>query len=758
MSSPPLEDEADVLQRLRLELLVRARWVPLLLGSALLLACPLPAAGPPDAGPDAGPALDLKAPQAPALPEPAVLVPCAPGWQEVAGADGAPSTCEPWAPGAGAGCAADEGHFAGEPACRLVGTACSGDDFASALPATAVLYVKAQAAAGGTGTRASPFNTVAAAMASASSGTVLALSKGTFTEAVRLKAGVTVWGACVGQTTLRGPGTGATVTTAGLGSAVKNLRVEGPALGVLANPSGNSVDLSDVVIDGAVGVALLVGNRASVTGHDVVLRRTQKSPATGTGGRAISAEYGGQVTLQRVVLEDNAENALNVSEAGSKVSLSDGAIRGTTARADGAMGRAATLRNQAELNLTRVVVEQNQEAALLVGAQSVLHLTDVLVRDTRSSTNLNDSGHGLVVEDSSVATLTRCAFLRNRALGISVRARGELTASHLVVRDTAVEAATRVDGAGLDGREVSRVALDHAFFAGNHSAGLNLSGATGTLTDVEVRGTTRSDADDASSGLQLKQGASVTVQRVLVSQSERVGVLVADPTTLLSGTDLTVSDSQCSSGSGAEGTGLAVKLGALVDLARVALSGNKTVGLQVMDPGTLVTLGDLSITDTGSDLGQGLFGRGIHAQDSSSLSLTRAVVRRSADVGVMVALGATVRAAELRVDDVGKRACTLAQRCDDVGGSGVVVLSAGSVFEATGFSLLRSAQCGLQLAEGGVATLAQGEIVGHVIGACVQTTAFDVARLADRVEYRDNGRKLDAQSVPLPTLTVPPLR
>lgn len=723
----------------------------------LMLACPPPPVGEPDAGLDAGTTLTWNAPQAPSLPEPALLLPCAPGWQELAGVDGAPSTCEPWAPAAGAGCAADQGHFAGEPACRVVGTACTGDDFGSALPATAVLYVKAQAAAGGTGTRASPFGSVAAAMAVATPGTVIALSKGTFTEAVRLKAGVTLWGACVGQTTLRGPGTGATVTTVGLGSGVKNVRVEGPGLGLLANPSGNSVELSDVVIDGAVGVAILVGNHASVTGHDVVVRRTRMSPATGTGGRAINAEYGAQVSLQRVVLEDNAENAVSVAEPGSKVSLTDGAIRGTTARADGAMGRAATLRNQAELNLTRVVVEQNQEAALLVGASSVLHLTDVLVRDTRSSTNSNDGGNGLVVEDSSVATLTRCAFLRNRALGLAVRSRGALTASHLVVLDTAVEAATGVDGAGLDGRELGRVTIDHAFFARNHSAALSLTGATGVLTDVELRSTTRSDADDASSGLQLRLGAAATVQRVRVSQSARVGVLVSDATTWLTGTDLTVSDSQCLSGAGTDGVGLAVQTGAGVDLARVALSGNKTAGLEVMDPDTLVTLTDLSISDTGSDRGQGIFGRGVHAQ-GGSLTLTRAVVSRAVDIGVMVGLGAAVKAVDLRVEDTGKRACTVAGTCDDVGGSAVVVLSAGSVFEATGFSLLRSAQCGLQLAEAGVATLSQGEIVGHLIGACVQTTGFDLARLADRVEYRDNGRKLDAQSVPLPTLSIPPLR
>ena len=720
---------------------------------AVLLGCPPPPV-PPE--PDAGGTTITLIPPAPAVPpEPTTLLPCAPGWQEVPGTDGAPTTCEPWALGSGGGCAIDQGHFAGEPACRVVGTTCTADDFASGLPTSFVLFVKAQAPAGGTGSRASPFNTIAAAMTAATANTVLALSKGTFTETVRLKAGVTLWGACVAQTALLGVGAAPTVATGGLGSTVKNLRVGGPAVGILVNPSGNSLELDDLIVDGAVGVAILVGNRAIVTGHDVVVRNTRVSPASGTGGRAVSAEYGAQVTLGRAVLEDNAENAINVAEPGSKVIITDGVIRGTRPRRDGAMGRAATLRNRATLELTRVVVEQNQETALLDGDASTLVLTDVLVRETRSSTN-NDGGDGLVVEAGATATLTRVAFLHNRSLGLAVRSQGQLTATHLVVLDTEVTASTRVDGGGLDVREGSQVTLDHAFIARSHSAAIAFAFANGALRDVDLRATSRSDADDASSGLQIRAGARVTVARVRVSGSERVGVLVSDPNSILTGTDLTIADSRCTSQGGEDGTGLGLQAGAAADLRRLSLTGNKSIGLQVL--GASATLADVSITDTSSACGPGDLGRGLHLQEESFVLLDRALISHAADVGVMVGLGSTLKATELRVEDVGKRACSIAQTCPDLGGSAVVVLSAGSSFEATGFSFARSVQCGLQLAEDGVATVSRGEIVGHVIGACVLTAGFDLARLSDQVTYLDNQRKLDAASVPLPAVRVPPLR
>lgn len=716
-----------------------------------LLGCPAPVQPVIDAGTPS--TISLNEPAPVLEPEPAVLLPCTPGWQEVAGTDGAPSYCEPWAAGTDVNCGVDQARFAGEPACRLVGTACTSDPFATGLPASSVLFVDPAAAVGGSGTRAAPFKTIAAAMTAATSGTTIALSKGTFTEAVRMKAGVALVGACVAQTLLNGPGgTGATVTTAGLGSTLKNLRVGGPGLGVMANLSGNSIQLSDLIVDGAVGVAILVGNRAVVTGHDVVVRHSALG-ASGTGGRAISAEYGGLVTFTRAVFEDNAENGINVAEPGSKVSITDGVIRGTRARADGAMGRAVSLRNQGQLDLTRVLIEQNHEAAVLAGTSSTLHLTDVLVRDTQSSIGLGDGGDGLVVEDSATATLNRVAFVRNRALGIAVRSRGQLTATHLLVLDTAVDAAGGIDGAGLDLRENAQITVENAFIGRSHSAALGASGCTVTLRNTELKSITRSTADDASSGLQVKGGASVTVERVRVSQSERVGVLVDGASGLL-GSDLAIMNTQASSPSGSGGSGLVAQGGSVVDLTRVSLTGNRTAGLEVLD--ATVTLADLTISDITSDV-PGIFGRGVHLQNSQ-VRLTRARISRTVDVGVMVGLASHLQAFDLRIEDVGKRACTVAGTCADLGGSSVVVLSAGSAFEATGFSLARSLQCGIQLAEDGVATLSQGEVVGHVIGACVMTPNFDVNQLSDRVEYRDNERKLDAQSVPLPTLTIPPLR
>lgn len=64
--------------------------------------------------------------------------------------------------------------------------------------------------------------------------------------------------------------------------------------------------------------------------------------------------------------------------------------------------------------------------------------------------------------------------------------------------------------------------------------------------------------------------------------------------------------------------------------------------------------------------------------------------------------------------------------------------------------MIGNALSGVQLARGGVADAARGEIAEHPIGANVQTEGFDVARISSGVRFRDNGRNLDTSGLPLP--------
>ena len=53
---------------------------------------------------------------------------------------------------------------------------------------------------------------------------------------------------------------------------------------------------------------------------------------------------------------------------------------------------------------------------------------------------------------------------------------------------------------------------------------------------------------------------------------------------------------------------------------------------------------------------------------------------------------------------------------------------------------------------GGSADLHEGFVTSNVIGVNVQSAGFDIARLTDRVGYRDNDRNLDTDELPIPDI------
>jgi hypothetical protein len=71
------------------------------------------------------------------------------------------------------------------------------------------------------------------------------------------------------------------------------------------------------------------------------------------------------------------------------------------------------------------------------------------------------------------------------------------------------------------------------------------------------------------------------------------------------------------------------------------------------------------------------------------------------------------------------------------------------------FRVRGSPLVGVQLALGGEVDLVEGEVVENVVGVNVQVPDYDLSRLTERVEYRDNETNLDAMSLPVPDPTAP---
>jgi len=695
---------------------------------------------------------------------PAMLTPCPDGWREVPDTEAGVTVCEPWPPEGPTACGDDEAHFAGEPGCSRIGTACApDDDWAVDLPAgSTIRYVKAGAPAGGDGSRDAPFATVAEAMAVATAGDIVAVAKGTYDEQVLVGAGVTVWGACVAETTLTNSVpdmSSAVVQAQGRDGTVRNLRVTGERFGVYAR-SGRSLTVRDVVIDGATSFGLIALVRGRITAENVVVRNTRPD-ADLDFGWAADAEDGGVIRLARVVFEKNRELGVFASGAGSIVEGADVVIRDTEpSAATDLEGRGITAQDGGRVTLERAVIENNRMLGVAAaGTDAVVDLTDAVVRDTRVSFGDGDLGIGLTALEGGRITARRTLVDRNHTGGVNPRQPGStIELEDVVVRDTRAAEYGRPLGRGMEVTAGGRLVAVRTVVARNLEVGIVAAGAGTTLelTDVAVRDTRSQPADGLrGDGLVVQDGATAVFARLQLDRNRNLALQVASAGSTLRGTDLVVTDTQPQAADDLFGFGVQASHGAAVelsrvwierahgvgllagaedtrlrltdavvrnvqelagvnesgrgielqgplhaDLERIWLEGNRDVGLFVALPAADVSVTDLTVSDTRSRSSDGTVGIGMTVQDGAVATVLRGRVVRSRMTGIsVIGPGARLEAADLAVVDTLLPDCATTTCAGRSGGSGVVVLG-GAAFAATRFALRDNALCGLQLALG----------------------------------------------------------
>jgi len=531
-----------------------------------------------------------------APPELPGMTPCPEGWREVGEA---PAICEPWPEGGPLDCGPGEAHFPGAPACARIGTACPAGEWAEDLPADVpVLRVSATAPTGGDGSVAAPFAAVDEAVAAAAPTTVIAVGRGTFTGAVRLSAGLTLLGACVSEThittdvpsSLRGA---AVVSTRASNVVVRNLRISGADKGVAFEGDGvTGGRLEHVLVEGATSAGWVVGPGAQVTGQNVVVRDT--APASdGLFGHGLAVGPRSDVQAESIVFERNRSSAIAVLEA--HVGLVDLAVRDTDSNLlDLRQGMALEVLGGANVEVERAALEGNRDRALMVSEPgTTLAMSRSVIRGTRSRLSDRSEGRGLFAFDGAQVELTQVLFGGNRELGLMIADESTTTA----------------------------------------------------LADVVVRGTLGRERDDLfGGGLAAQGGATVTAARTLLSGNLGIGAFAGSGSTL-SLMDATVLDTESEGATGRFGVALQAQGGARVDGARIVVERSRQAALTAAEMGTVLTLSDLRVTDTREracaatdcpDLG---FGDGLISTLDAWIEVSRFVVGGSARAGVVIAGG-----------------------------------------------------------------------------------------------------------------------
>ena len=409
---------------------------------------------------------------------------------------------------------------------------------------------------------------------------------------------------------------------------------------------------------------------------------------------------------------------------------------------------------------------------------------------------------GVIIPSGARAELGGVAIAGAKYAGMRVDG-GELDASGLVISDTVAPSSEGPHGLGLGVNAGSRVSLRGAVLIRNRMAAIWAREADVALEDVALVGTLmqRNGAEEAGAGLAFIGGVTATLRRVVLIDNRVVALAAFDDGTTLEVTDLVVTgtapDSNGRYGWGVDvafgarahldrlriesnteiglkastrsvvtvadamvlgtragqegrfGHGIAVQGGATATINRALLGGGEGVGLIAYDAATHVTVEDVRIVaGTGTARG-GIEGTGMHAQGGANIEGRSVAIADRLGAGISaVQPGTRIALSQVSIRNVLPRRCATSTCGGDALGDGIqAVLGAAIALED--FEILHSARVGVVVG-GGEVDLRRGEVAHHPIGANIQTTGFDVARISREVEYRSNGRNLDRGGLPLP--------
>jgi hypothetical protein len=352
---------------------------------------------------------------------------------------------------------------------------------------------------------------------------------------------------------------------------------------------GASVVGSGVEILRPLGIGVAVeGADTTVELSDLGVRQVVDL-ADQTSGWAVTVEFGGELHVAGLLIEEARDVGLHVDGEGSRATIEGGVVRDTLpGRFESATsGRGVTVQTGAELVARDLRVEGSVEAGIALAEGAVADLEDCAVVGTG---------------DPALFTGT----VEHAGAGINVQYGSSLVARGLEIRDT------RGVGLAVRGSDASVVLEDTQVSATSHLAPGSLS--TGVAVWRGSLEATGLHIDDAMLyGLTAGSGAQVAVTDLRI---ERVagGLLPGTDIGVLAQLDAWVElvDAEIAQ---SDGPGLVVTSGSTLDATRLTATGNGVASASALDGGILL-LRDSELLDAWFTPGEG-GGVGVYAWDAA---------------------------------------------------------------------------------------------------------------------------------------------
>ncbi|MFZ5478067.1 MAG: beta strand repeat-containing protein [Myxococcota bacterium] len=603
----------------------------------------------------------------------------------------------------------------------------------------------AAGAGGGDGSREAPYATIGEALATGA--LRIGVAAGTYPEVLALgreHGGLDLAGRCAALVTLDGAdadedsavvlvdgGTETVVTLSGLTLA------NGRYGGLYA--AGGEVVAADLVVTDADSGAISADGR----GTKVRLERVTVTGAWSSRystSAALLAGSGGSIEATDVVVEGGQGGAVRV-ETNSDATLAGVTITGVGA-ADRGYVASALLAIDGDLTVTDAVIADVTDVAAYAYGSGVVTLVDVEIDGVTGE----EIGTGLYATEGGTVVATGTRVTAAAGYGVFAES-GAATLTDVTIEGLAPfpDGGTPMGVVANGGATVVASGLAIGGYEGSGVIVLD-AGTTVSLTDSSVRGLS-SSAQEIAGGIGVGNGAAVSLDGVEVADIAGLGVVAADPDSLVTGRlvvrDLTAADAADGSAAGIvavggaaialedvevtgiEGVGVAAdgstidlaggsvgdvsaifdpslgfwvgggvvgSNGAAVTLTDVAVTGVQGVGVQIGGEGSVGTLARVTVSGTATTL-DGLYVRDLDVLSGAAAALTDVTVGDGEGAGMMVH-EATVTLAGLAVTSPGGRGVQ-AQSGALVTGEGLAVTGArdlglvadGATFELAGVTV-----------------------------------------------------------------------
>jgi hypothetical protein len=596
----------------------------------------------------------------------------------------------------------------GDAACRPMGSPCptAAERWASEADLRArapgydgpVVYVAADAATDGAGTRSNPRPLGSAAVRAAQNG-LLALALGDYPSGVRLDRKVALLGACVAGTTVRSSlpfaDAGILDLVGGGAALVRDLTVSGSRPGITVNGTITEPHrIEAVTMHEVTGVGLYLTSAQAVEGRDLRIEDTAPL-ADGTFGQGIQMHSGASLTVTGATLRNNHHISLFASGVGTAVQAVGLLIEDTQPQAsDQTGGGGIRVGAGASLTLTGATLRNNHEVGLYAdGVGTTVAATGLLLADTQPQASDQSAGIGIYVQSGAVVTLTGATLRNNHDVGlIAFDAGTTVTVTGLIVADTQPQASDQTGGAGISVQEGAALALTGATLRNNHEVGLYADGVGTTVAarGLLVEGTQPQASDQtAGYGIQVSKSASLTLAGATLRNNRGGGLVAFSIGTTVDASGLLVADTQPQVSDQTGGRGIEVGAGASLTLTGATLRNNHEVGLFADGFSTTVAARGLLVEGTQPQASDQTGGAGISVQEGAALALTGATLRNNHQIGlVAIGAGTTVESTGLLIED------TQPQASDQNGGRGINVQQ-GASLTLIGATLSNNPEIGL---------------------------------------------------------------